>query len=144
MPNKMGGSRTRAGKASLAVRSGEDVWNATEQKSVRAELEADRVRLSEELNQTTQDLAELLRDGVGGAGNDEADVGSSSLERDSELSLAANQRDLLAQTARALLRLDDGTYGDCELCAEPIGKMRLMAFPRATLCMTCKQREERR
>ncbi|MFA6577063.1 MAG: TraR/DksA C4-type zinc finger protein, partial [Nocardioides sp.] len=29
-------------------------------------------------------------------------------------------------------------------CGNPIGKMRLMAFPRATLCMTCKQREERR
>jgi hypothetical protein len=38
----------------------------------------------------------------------------------------------------------EGTYGICESCGEPIGKMRLMAFPRATLCMTCKQREERR
>ena len=32
----------------------------------------------------------------------------------------------------------------CESCGQPIGKMRLMAFPRATLCLTCKQREERR
>ena len=32
----------------------------------------------------------------------------------------------------------------CESCGNPIGKMRLMAFPRATLCMSCKQREERR
>ena len=35
-------------------------------------------------------------------------------------------------------------YGICESCGNPIGKMRVMAFPRATLCMTCKQREERR
>ena len=49
--------------------------------------------------------------------------------------------DLLQLT---LARIDDGTYGICESCGEPIGKMRLMAFPRATLCMTCKQREERR
>ena len=39
---------------------------------------------------------------------------------------------------------DDGTYGVCESCGQPIGKMRVMAFPRATLCLSCKQREERR
>ena len=48
------------------------------------------------------------------------------------------------QIDRALARIADGTYGICESCGNPIGKMRAMAFPRATLCMTCKQREERR
>ena len=51
---------------------------------------------------------------------------------------------MLVQSERALERIDDGTYGACEICGNPIGKMRLLAFPRATLCMTCKQREERR
>ena len=60
------------------------------------------------------------------------------------MSLAANQRELLLQTEKALDRLEKGSYGQCEICGEPIGKNRLMAFPRATLCMTCKQREERR
>ena len=41
-------------------------------------------------------------------------------------------------------RIADGTYGTCESCGLPIGKMRLEAFPRATLCVDCKQREERR
>jgi DnaK suppressor protein len=36
-----------------------------------------------------------------------------------------------------------GTYGICEVCGKPIGKYRLQAFPRATLCMACKQAEER-
>jgi len=45
---------------------------------------------------------------------------------------------------RALQRLDTGTYGTCENCGNPIGKARLQAFPRATLCVSCKQREERR
>ena len=58
--------------------------------------------------------------------------------------LLSNERDKLAQIDRALARIDDGTYGVCESCGNPIGKMRLMAFPRATLCLTCKQREERR
>jgi DnaK suppressor protein len=55
-----------------------------------------------------------------------------------------SERDKLNQIERALNRIQDGSYGQCESCGQPIGKMRLMAFPRATLCMTCKQREERR
>jgi len=128
----------------LAVRADEKPWTAAETKAVRAELEADLMRLREELQQSARELQDLLRDGVDGAGNDQADVGSKGLERDAEMSLAANQRELLLQTEKALERLGDGTYGQCESCGEPIGKMRLMAFPRATLCMTCKQREERR
>ena len=131
-------------KIKLAVRADEDPWTAAERKEVRAELDADLVRLRGELDQSAKELQDLLRDGVDGAGNDQADVGSKGLERDSEMSLAANQRELLLQTEKALSRLESGTYGVCETCGEAIGKMRLMAFPRATLCMTCKQREERR
>ena len=128
----------------LAVRADEKPWTVAETKSVRAELEADLDRLRAELTASAKELQDLLRDGVDGAGNDQADVGSKGLERDAELSLAANQRELLQQTEKALARLDSGAYGQCESCGEAIGKMRLMAFPRATLCMTCKQREERR
>ena len=71
-------------------------------------------------------------------------MGATSFERDHELTVVANEREMLAQTKRALARIEDGTFGVCTSCGEPIGKMRLMAFPRATLCMTCKQREERR
>jgi len=128
----------------LAVRADEKPWTAAERKAVRAELEGDLERLHAELDHSARELQDLLREGVDGAGNDQADVGSKGLERDAEMSLAANQRELLLQTKKALERLDDGSYGQCESCGEPIGKMRLMAFPRATLCMTCKQREERR
>lgn len=128
----------------LAVRADETPWTAAETKEVRAELESDLTRLRGELDHSARELQDLLRDGVDGAGNDQADVGSKGLERDAEMSLAANQRVLLLQTEKALERLDQGTYGQCEVCGEPIGKNRLMAFPRATLCMTCKQREERR
>jgi DnaK suppressor protein len=131
-------------KTTLAVRANEKPWTASETKAVRAELESDLTRLRGELDQSARELQDLLRDGVDGAGNDQADVGSKGLERDAEMSLAANQRELLQQTEKALDRLDKGSYGACEVCGDPIGKMRLMAFPRATLCMTCKQREERR
>lgn len=128
----------------LAVRADEKPWTVAETKGVRTELEQDLTRLRGELDQSARELQDMLRDGVDGAGNDQADVGSKGLERDAEMSLAANQRELLMQTEKALERLEAGTYGQCETCGEPIGKNRLMAFPRATLCMTCKQREERR
>ncbi|GAA3529465.1 hypothetical protein AFL01nite_01190 [Aeromicrobium flavum] len=131
-------------KTTLAVRADETPWTDAEAAAVREELISDLVRLKAELVDSAKDLQDILAGGVDGAGNDQADVGSNSLERDAELSLAANQRELLLQTEKALGRLDDGTYGVCEQCGEPIGKMRLTAFPRATLCMDCKRREERR
>ncbi len=130
-------------KTKLAVLADEKPWTAAETTEVRTELEGDRERLTRELSISAKGLQDMLRDNVDGAGNDQADVGSKGLERDAEMSLAANQRELLLQTEKALRRLDDGTYGVCESCGEPIGKMRLMAFPRATLCMPCKKREER-
>lgn len=131
-------------KTKLAVLADEEPWTATETKDVRSELEGDLERLRVELSSSAKELQDMLRDGVDGAGNDQADVGSKGLERDAEMSLAANQRELMLQTEKALARLENGSYGLCESCGEPIGKMRLMAFPRATLCMPCKKREERR
>jgi RNA polymerase-binding transcription factor DksA len=47
-------------------------------------------------------------------------------------------------TERVLAKIEGGAYGICESCGSPIGKNRLLAFPRATLCMTCKSKQERR
>ena len=60
------------------------------------------------------------------------------------MSLAANARDMLQQSELALRMLERGTYGRCESCGEPIGKGRLQVYPRATMCLSCKQRQERR
>jgi RNA polymerase-binding protein DksA len=128
----------------LVVLPNERPWTAKELGEVRGQLEADRDRFRLEVSSVEQGIQDLLRAGGDGAGNDQADVGSTSLERDSEMSLANNTRDMLMQTERALERLEDRTYGICESCGNPIGKARLKVFPRATLCMTCKQREERR
>ena len=108
------------------------------------ELHEQRTHSSRSSPSTESELDGLLRNSGDGAGQDQADIGASSFERDHELTVLSNELDKLAQIDRALARIDDGTYGVCESCGQPIGKMRLMAFPRATLCMTCKQREERR
>lgn len=130
--------------STLAVRSDEQPWTTEEIEQVRTELLGGIDRLAAELKTSAVELREMLASGVDGAGNDQADIGSTSLERDAEMSLAANQRVLLEQSQKALERLEDGSYGICENCGQPIGKLRLMAFPRATLCMACKQKEERR
>ena len=101
-------------------------------------------RLRGEIADAESDIADLLRDSGDGAGDDQADAGTKTFEREHEMSLANNSRDMLAQAERALRRIEDGTYGICESCGKPIGKFRLQAFPRATLCVSCKQKEERR
>jgi DnaK suppressor protein len=126
------------------VRSGEKPWTAAELNAVRKDLDEETVRLREELEAAEADIAELIRDNADGAGDDQADAGNKTFEREHEMSLANNTREMLAQGERAMQRIDDGTYGSCESCGNPIGKERLRFFPRATLCVACKQREERR
>lgn len=130
--------------SALSVREDEEPWTAAELAEVREELLADRDRLSQEVDEAEADLVELMRSYGDGAGDDQADAGAATWEREHELSLANNAKELLAQTKHALARIEVGSYGTCESCGKPIGKMRLQAFPRATLCMPCKQKQERR
>nr|WP_076389670.1 TraR/DksA C4-type zinc finger protein [Vaginimicrobium propionicum] len=125
---------------SLPVLDREDPWTEEEIAEVRAELEADREAMARSLAESERDLNALLSEGSDGAGRDPVDVGSSNFERDQEMSLHANARDMLEQTIAALRALDEGTYGYCENCGQPIGKARLSAFPRATMCVDCKKR----
>jgi RNA polymerase-binding protein DksA len=128
----------------LAVRPGEDPWTPDEVAEARAALQSELMRLRTELDSSGRALAGLMRDSGDGAGDDQADTGTKNITREHELALAANAREMLEQTERALDRLDAGTYGLCENCGNPIGKARMQAFPRATLCVECKQKQERR
>jgi DnaK suppressor protein len=139
---------SRAGTADpggmLPVRPGEDPWTAQEVAEVEADLRADVDRLRADVIAADTALADLLRDASDGAGDDQADAGSKNFEREHEMSIANNAREMLGQSERALARIAAGTYGACESCGEPVGKARLQVFPRATLCMACKQKQERR
>jgi RNA polymerase-binding protein DksA len=128
----------------LAVRPGEDPWTGEEVAEARAELQSEMERLRTEISSSEASLVGLMRDSGDGAGDDQADTGTKNITREHELALAANAREMLVQTERALERLDAGTYGLCENCGKPIGKARMQAFPRATLCVECKQKQERR
>ncbi|MGZ4209708.1 MAG: TraR/DksA family transcriptional regulator [Actinomycetota bacterium] len=72
-----------------------------------------------------------------------ADAGSFTFEREKELSIGNNIRDLLEKVNHALSAIDHGTYGICENCGNPIAKARLLALPYSTLCLNCKQIDER-
>ncbi|MFE3995337.1 TraR/DksA family transcriptional regulator [Streptomyces goshikiensis] len=143
---KTAGKAATAGFApgELAVRPGEDPWTPAEVTEARTELYSEVLRLRAELDASEQAIAGLMRDSGDGAGDDQADTGTKNITRESELALAANATLMLEQTERALERLDAGTYGLCENCGQPIGKARMQAFPRATLCVDCKQKQERR
>ncbi|MDN3246779.1 TraR/DksA family transcriptional regulator [Streptomyces sp. ZSW22] len=128
----------------LAVRPGEEPWTPEEVEEARGELQSEADRLRTEIDSSERSLQGMMRDSGDGAGDDEADTGSKNITREHELALAATAREVLTQTERALERLDAGTYGLCENCGNPIGKARMQAFPRATLCVECKQKQERR
>ncbi|MFD3802720.1 TraR/DksA family transcriptional regulator [Streptomyces sp. NPDC058611] len=128
----------------LAVRPGEDPWTRGEVDEARTELMSEVLRLRAELDASEAAISGLMRDSGDGAGDDQADTGTKNITRESELALAANATSMLEQSERALERLEAGTYGLCENCGQPIGKARMQAFPRATLCVDCKQKQERR
>lgn len=137
-------ARVATAPGELAVRPGEDPWTPEEIAGARAELTGETTRLRAELEASGAALAGLMRDSGDGAGDDEADTGTKNITREHELSLAAHAQETLEQTERALARMDAGTYGLCEVCGKPIGKARMQAFPRATLCVEDKQKQERR
>jgi len=134
----------KAAPAPLVVNEGAENWSASELKSIRSELAKDLVRLKKELAEVESEMDALIEASGVGAGDDQADAGAKTFEREHEMSLVYNARDMVLQTERALERIDTKSYGRCEDCGNPIGKARLQVFPRATLCMLCKQKEERR
>jgi len=134
----------KAAPTPVTAGDGEAPWTAAELKAIRTEIAADLARLKKELAEVEAEMDELIADSGEGAGDDQADSGTKTFEREHEMSLVINARDMVLQTERALERIENKTYGNCEECGSPIGKARLQVFPRATLCMICKQKEERR
>jgi len=144
MPTARNAEQVANLSTSIPIAEGEDPWTAEELAEIREELTGEVTRLERAISVAEAGLKDLFSDGSEGAGRDPADVGSSNFERDQEMSLAQNAKEMLEQANLALRRFDSGDYGTCESCGQPIGKDRLQVFPRATLCMPCKQREERR
>ncbi|MBI2712509.1 MAG: TraR/DksA C4-type zinc finger protein [Bdellovibrio sp.] len=75
---------------------------------------------------------------------DETDLAASEINQNLVFKLRDRERQLLSKIDEALARMDEGTFGTCEDCEEPIEPRRLEARPVSTLCIACKERQEHR
>jgi len=121
-------------------------FNAKELKALKTQLQAHRQDIRVQYDEISEgtfagDQSEM----TGEVGFDEeyADAGSATFEREKDLSLVNNLRDLLDKIDKAMAKIDEGTYGLCDRCGKPIEKARLKALPYANLCLKDKQAEER-
>jgi len=116
-------------------------------KELRARLEEERVELDTQLTTIVEDtFATTQSDLSGDVGLDDesADAGTATFEREKDLSIENNVRDLLQKIERALRRMDEGTYGVCDICGKPIEKARIKALPYVDLCIKDAQAQSRR
>ena len=114
----------------------------------KRDLQAYRRRLEAELAELRAQRADLeesteasLADATGEVGFDEefADAGSFTFERERDLSLVDNAKDLIDKVEHALARIDSGSFGRCEACGGAVDAERLDALPYATLCLADAQ-----
>ena len=125
-----------------------------EAKLTRKELGDLRSRLIEEHEQLETQLASIVEEsfaatqsdmtGDVGLDDESADAGTATFEREKDLSIENNVRDLLRKIDKALKRMDEKTYGLCERCGRPIEKARLKALPYAELCIRDAQAAQSR
>ena len=87
------------------------------------------------LNGVTEELNELKSQEV----NDEGDFASVSTDSLVEDAIASQQEQELREIERALLKIETGEYGICEMCEEPIGTHRLKVKPHAIYCIDCRE-----
>jgi len=74
---------------------------------------------------------------------DEVDLASSEYIQSFALRLRGRERHFLDKIDTALRKIEDGAFGTCEDCEDPIGRKRLEARPETTLCIRCKEDQER-
>jgi DnaK suppressor protein len=136
---------TESRAAATAKAATKRTRSTAETEKIRVALVERRDELQAEYDQTIAEITELQRERlIDSAGDDQADTGTKTLEREQEITLANNLLDRINQVERAIDRLGEGNYGWCEKCGNAIPVERLAAFPSATLCVSCKQLEERR
>ena len=114
---------------------------------LRQRLEAERAELQEQLTTIEETQFSTSQSDISGEvsfDEENADAGTFTFERERDLSIENNVRDLMGKIDRALTRMDEGAYGTCSRCGRPIEKARLKALPYADLCIKDAQAQSRR
>lgn len=131
--------------APAALETDHEPRTESEQAELRAALQERLDELIAEQQRYTDSIAAAQRERLSDtAGDDQIDSGSKTVEHEHEVAVAGAISERIRQVSHALERIDEGGYGFCEKCGKPIPAARLAAFPSATLCVSCKQLEERR
>ena len=118
-----------------------------ELEELRKRLVEERAELEDQLTTIEEtSFAASQSDMSGEVGFDEenADAGTFTFERERDLSIENNVRDLMTKIDRALGRMDEGVYGICARCGKPIEKARLKALPYVDLCIKDAKAQARR
>ncbi|WP_051392859.1 TraR/DksA family transcriptional regulator [Glycomyces arizonensis] len=137
--------QTTPPSAPAAKAGDQPVRTEAEQAELRAALQERLDELLEEQQRFVSSIAVAQRERLSDtAGDDQIDSGSKTVEHEHEVAVAGAISERIRQVSHALDRVDAGDYGICEKCGKPIPAARLAAFPSATLCVSCKQLEERR
>jgi DnaK suppressor protein len=108
--------------------------------AVRAELDARRRRMSEQVAKLAQ---RPERGAAQGFGKRVGDGTVEAISRLTDIGVGTSLESVLARTERALAKLAEGTYGRCDACGEAIPPARLRAMPDAVLCMSCATAQRR-
>jgi RNA polymerase-binding protein DksA len=119
--------------------------SALDTEEFRRLLEEERARLTQAAGRlhteaTTNPEDEAGEIGGWGTDNHPADTASATYDRELDEGLEESAQNTLRQIDAALARIEDGTYGICEICGKPIGEERLRAIPWATRCIDDQRR----
>src|SRR3990167_1506509 len=114
---------------------------------LKAQLEAERVKIAEGLNHLERDnLNRSQKDASGdlsGYSFHMADMATDNFDRDFSLGIASSEQDLLNRIDEALQKIKEGTFGVCEQCEKAITMKRLKAVPYTKMCIKCQEEEEK-
>ena len=136
-----------ASSRSSSARSSRLSFTKKELGDLRQTLSLEREQLERQLETIEENSFAASQSDLSGevAFDDEtADAGTATFERERDLSIENNVRDLMQKIDRAVGRMDAGTYGICARCGKPIEKARVKALPYVDLCIKDAQAQARR
>jgi RNA polymerase-binding protein DksA len=120
--------------------------NAKKQQELRKQLEARKADIESNVAYMASEIRSIgvdQDDENGSLGNHIADDGSNVTEAERLVTISEDFQHLIGQIDAALERMEEGTYGTCLRCGNPIGEERLEAFPYVAYCIQCQAILER-
>ena len=114
-------------------------------KNFRQLLITDRAKLAEEIKTIAREASISPRDASGDLSAytiHMADMAADTYDRELSMNLVSSEQEMLYQIDDALKRLEDGSFGLCQQCNQPIAMSRLRAVPYASMCITCQRAKE--